>query len=94
MQPETVATGVFGRGCFLVLLDEVDEGLVGLADIFDPDCIVLSGSMGKFCDVEYMQKLVNDEIVTLPTKILHATSGNYAGMIGAVLLGFDKLKLD
>lgn len=69
-------------------------GLVGLADIFDPDCIVLSGSMGKFCDVEYMQKLVNDEIVTLPTKILHATSGNYAGMIGAVLLGFDKLKLD
>lgn len=69
-------------------------GLVGLADIFDPDCIVLSGSMGKFCDVEYMQKLVNDEIVTLPTKILHATSGNYAGMIGAVLLGFNKLKLD
>lgn len=69
-------------------------GLVGLADIFDPDCIVLSGSMGKFCDVEYMQKLVNDEIVTLPTKILHASSGNYAGMIGAVLLGFNKLKLD
>ena len=65
-------------------------GLVGLADIFDPDCIVLSGSMGKFCDVEYMQEMVNDEIVTLPTKILHATSGNYAGMIGAVLLGFEK----
>lgn len=74
--------------------NHIIAGLVGLADIFDPDCIVLSGSMGKFCDVEYMQKLVNDEIVTLPTKILHATSGNYAGMIGAVLLGFDKLKLD
>ena len=68
--------------------------LGGLAYIIEPDFIVLSGSMGKFCDVEYMQKLVNDEIVTLPTKILHATSGNYAGMIGAVLLGFNKLKLD
>ncbi len=67
-------------------------GLVGLADIFDPDCIVLSGSMGRFCDVEYMERVVNDEIVTLPTKILHATSGNYAGMIGAALLAFDKFK--
>ena len=74
--------------------NNIIAGLVGLADIFDPDCIVLSGSMGKFCDTQYMQELVNDEIVTLPTKILHATSGNYAGMIGAVLLGFDKLKLD
>lgn len=67
-------------------------GLIGLADIFDPDCIVLSGSMGRFCDVEYMERVVNDEIVTLPTKILHATSGNYAGMIGAALLAFDKFK--
>lgn len=67
-------------------------GLVGLADIFDPDCIVLSGSMGRFCDVEYMERVVNDEIVTLPTKILHATSGNYAGMIGSALLAFDKFK--
>lgn len=74
--------------------NHIIAGLVGLADIFDPDCIVLSGSMGKFCDIEYMEKLVNEEIVTMPTKILHASSGNYAGMIGAVLLGFDKLKLD
>ena len=66
-------------------------GLVGLSDIFDPDCIVLSGSMGEFCDVEYIEKRVNEEITTTPTKILHATSGNFAGMIGAVLLGFEKL---
>lgn len=65
-------------------------GLVALANIFDPECIVLSGSMGKFCDTEYMQEIVNDEIVTLPTKIVHAAAGNYAGMIGAALLAFDK----
>lgn len=72
--------------------NNIIAGLIGLADIFDPDCIVLSGSMGKFCDVEYMEEVVNDEIVTLPTKILHATSGNYAGMIGAALLAFEKFK--
>lgn len=72
--------------------NNIIAGLIGLADIFDPDCIVLSGSMGKFCDVEYMEEIVNDEIVTLPTKILHATSGNYAGMIGAALLAFEKFK--
>ena len=29
--------------------------------------------------------------VTTPTKIYHAKAGNYAGMIGAVLLGFENL---
>lgn len=75
---------------FNVWQNYIIAGLIGLADIFDPDCIILSGSMGNFCDVEYMEKIVNDEIVTLPTKILHATSGNYAGMIGAALLAVEK----
>ena len=75
---------------FNIWQNYIIAGLIGLADIFDPDCIILSGSMGKFCDVNYMQEIVNDEIVTLPTRILHATSGNYAGMIGAALLAFEK----
>lgn len=77
---------------FNIWQNYIIQGLTGLADIFDPDCIILSGSMGKFCDVEYMQEIVNDEIVTLPIKILHAKAGNYAGMIGAALLAFDKYK--
>ncbi|MBR2386961.1 ROK family protein, partial [bacterium] len=67
------------------------NGLVGLANIFDPDCIVLSGSMADFVDVEFVQWEVNKEILTQPTKILHASAGNYAGLIGCALLGISKL---
>ncbi len=67
------------------------NGLVGLANIFDPDCIVLSGSMAEFVDTEFVQWEVNKEILTQPTKILHASAGNYAGMIGSALLGISKL---
>ena len=67
------------------------NGLVGLANIFDPDCIVLSGSMADFVDVEFIQWEVNKEILTQPTKILHASAGNYAGLIGCALLGISKL---
>lgn len=67
------------------------NGLVGLANIFDPDCIVLSGSMAEFVDTEFIQWEVNKEILTQPTKILHASAGNYAGMIGSALLGISKL---
>lgn len=67
-------------------------GLIGLANLFDPDCIVLSGSMAEFVDVEYLQSEANKEIVTTPFRVIKATSGNYAGMIGASLLAFDKFK--
>ena len=36
-----------------------------------------------------IEKFVNSKIVTTPTKIFHAKAGNYAGMIGAVLLAND-----
>ncbi len=66
-------------------------GLCGLANIFDPDCIVLSGSMAEFTDVKKMEHAVNSEIVTTPTKILHASAGNYSGLVGAALLGLESI---
>ena len=66
--------------------NDILEGCIGLANIFDPDCIVFSGSMAQFIDVDYLEKATNAEIITQPTKILKATTGNYAGMIGAALL--------
>jgi glucokinase len=61
-------------------------GLIGLANIFDPEALVLSGSMAEFTDLEYLTKEVNNQIVTAPTRVLRASAGNYAGMIGAALL--------
>ena len=66
--------------------DDILNGIIGLANIFDPDCVVLSGSMAEFVDVEYLEREANKEIVTTPFKVVTACAGNYSGMIGAALL--------
>lgn len=70
--------------------NDILEGLIGLANIFDPDVIVLSGSMAQFVDTDFLTRAVNKEIVTTPTKVVKAAAGNYSGMIGAALLAFGK----
>ena len=70
--------------------DDILAGIIGLANIFDPDVVVLSGSMAQFVDTHYLTKMVNEEIVTTPTRVVRAEAGNYSGMIGAALLAFDK----
>ena len=77
-------TAVFSRW-----QNDILAGLIGLANIFDPDVMVLSGSMAEFVDTEYLTEAVNKEIVTTPTKVVKATSGNYSGMIGAALLALE-----
>ena len=70
--------------------DDILIGIVGLADIFDPCVVVLSGSMAEFVDTDYLEKEVNKQIVTTPTTIRKASAGNYSGMIGAALLALGK----
>lgn len=70
--------------------EDILAGLIGLANLFDPDCFVFSGSMAEFIDTDFLEKGVNAEIVTAPTKIYKATTGNHAGMIGAALLALEK----
>ena len=66
--------------------NDILEGIIGLANLFDPDCVVLSGSMAEFVDIEYLEKEANSQIVTQPFKVVKASAGNYSGMIGAALL--------
>ncbi len=72
--------------------NDIADGIIGLANIFDPDCVVLSGSMAEFTNTEKIEKIVNEQIVTTPVKILKAEAGNYSGMIGAALLSLERLK--
>ena len=80
----------------LTILDkwqqDITDGIVGLANLFDPDCVVLSGSMAEFVNTETIENKVNQEIVTTPVKIKKAQTGNYSGMIGAALLSMESLK--
>lgn len=69
--------------------NDILSGLIGLANLFDPDCIVLSGSMAEFVDTDFLEKGINSEIVTAPTKVYKATTGNHAGMIGVTLLALN-----
>ena len=70
--------------------NDITNGIIGLANLFDPECVVLSGSMAEFVDTQAIEKQVNSEIVTTPTKIRKATAGNYSGMIGAALLALNR----
>ena len=73
--------------------NDIAIGIVGLINLFDSDCVVLSGSMEKFVDCEKIEKFVNENIVVSPTKIFHAQCENNAGLIGAVLLAKDLLQI-
>lgn len=70
--------------------EDITNGIIGLANIFDPDCVVLSGSLAQFVETDKVEKVVNQEICTTPTRVVKATAGNYSGMIGAALLAFQK----
>ena len=70
--------------------EDITNGIIGLANIFDPDCVVLSGSLAQFVGTDKVEKIVNQEICTTPTRVVKATAGNYSGMIGAALLAFQK----
>jgi len=70
--------------------NDITNGIIGLSNIFDPDCVVLSGSMAQFVDVNKIQNNANKEIITTPIEVKKATAGNFSGMIGAALLAFEK----
>ncbi|MBQ8459861.1 ROK family protein [bacterium] len=69
--------------------NDITNGIIGLANILDPDCVVLSGSMAEFVNTDKIEQNVNKEIVTTPVKIKKAQAGNYSGMIGAGLLALN-----
>lgn len=64
-------------------------GLVSLTNIFNPDCIVISGGMCSFIDINKMQDRINAESVVTPVVVKMATTENNAGMIGAALLALN-----
>ena len=77
-------TAVFNRWQNDILI-----GLIALADIFDPNVLVLSGSMAEFVDTDYLTAEVNKDIVATPIKVVKAQAGNYSGMIGVALLALE-----
>ena len=80
------------RAAFDQWQDYLTKGLIMLANVFDPEVIVLSGSMAKFVEYDKVNKAVNDAILTQPFVLKEAKFENNAGMIGVALLLADKLR--
>ncbi|MBQ8636011.1 ROK family protein [bacterium] len=71
--------------------NDIALGILGLNNLFDADCFVLSGSMAEFVDIAKLTEVANRNTVCKPTVVFRALAGNYAGMIGAVLLANELL---
>lgn len=70
----------------------VKNGIVIFADIFDPEVILLGGSMAHFIDYKRLNNEANRMIVTTPFELKEASFENDAGLIGAALLCVQKLE--
>ena len=79
----------FCKKVFAQWVEYLFVGIVNLVNIFDPQCVVISGGMGEFIDVNELENRVNSEIVVQPVKIRLAEMKNNAGMIGAALLALQ-----
>ncbi len=74
--------------------EHVATGLVSLAHALDPYCFFITGGMEKFVNFETMRELFIDRSLPLigqNVKILPATLGTSAGMIGAASLVVDSM---
>lgn len=74
---------------FNLWIEYMFVGLVSLTNIFNPDCIVISGGMCGFIDTKTLQKRINEESVVTDTVVRLAKTGNNAGMIGAGVLALQ-----
>ena len=70
----------------------LENALVMVSNLFDPEVVVLSGSMAQFVEYEKLQKQVNDDILTQPIELKLAKFENNAGMLGVALLLLENLK--
>lgn len=83
------ANDEFSKQVFEQWQEYIFTGLVGLVDIFNPECVVISGGMGKFANIKELESKINQESVVPDISIRHAILDNDAGMVGAALLALS-----
>ena len=81
------AIEVFGRWQQMVC-----AGVRIFASIFDPEIVLLGGSMAQFINYEQMKKQVNETLVSAPIDLQKAALENDAGIIGGALLCAENIK--
>lgn len=72
--------------------NNVLAGLYGLVNLFDPEAVVLFGSLVEFMDIEKLERETNKTVITPPIKVYRAELGNNAAMIGVSLIANEVLE--
>lgn len=84
---DAVAAGVFARW-----QDDVLSGIIGLANIFDPEAVLLFGGLSDYLDYEMLEREANQVILTAPLRICQASLSHEAALAGAALIAAAKLR--
>lgn len=79
----------FSKKVFAQWEEYIYAGLVGLCNIFDPQCVVISGGMGEFLHLEKLEEKINNELVVPHMKLKLAQMKNNSGMAGVALLALQ-----
>ncbi|MGN0913672.1 MAG: ROK family protein [Alphaproteobacteria bacterium] len=69
--------------------NDILSGIIGFANLFDPDMIVLFGSLVEYIEVGKLEKEANKQLVSSPFLLRKADNGHNAAMIGAALIAAD-----
>ncbi len=69
--------------------NDILSGIVGFANLFDPDMIVLFGSLVEYIEVDKLEKEANRQLVSSPFLLKKAYNGHNAALIGAALIAAD-----
>ena len=69
--------------------NQIITGMVTLNNIFDTEIFVISGGMGEFINTKTIEDELNKQTIVSPAKVVLATTGNNAGMLGCALLAID-----
>ena len=72
--------------------NQIITGMVTLNNIFDTEIFVISGGMGEFINTKTIEDELNKQTIVSPAKVVLATTGNNAGMLGCALLAIDTFK--
>ena len=70
--------------------NQIITGMVTLNNIFDTEIFVISGGMGEFINTKTIEAELNKQTIVSPAKVVLATTGNNAGMLGCALLAIDQ----
>lgn len=88
---EQKSTNAKAKQAFDIWQSKLLQGLIMLGNIFDPEMIVLSGSLSKFIEYKKLNKCANEQILTQPFVLREAKFENNAGMLGVAMLFFAKV---